>query len=154
MNNKLSIIGTLVAVFGLGVGAGSFSAASAAPTQVHSLHFEVHFSDTWLGRPALGAELIQHDLLFSDGKQVGHTGGVCVVTDLATPEIACAVTFWLPDGTITTQFLTTPPPKKIFAITGGTGSYQQARGQGELVENGDGKTSAGGTGSLTFDVIG
>ncbi len=154
MNKKLRTIGTLVAALGLGLGAVSLSAASAASTQGRVLHFDVHFNDTWLGRPALGTELIQHDLLFSNGKQVGHSGGVCVVTDPATPEIACAVTFSLAGGTITTQFLTTPPPKKVFAITGGTGSYRQVRGQGELVENGDGTTPGTGTGTLTFTLIG
>jgi len=141
-------------VAGLVVGVVAFTAAATARPAGQTLHFDVHFQDTWLGRPALGVMQIQHDLLFAHGKQVGHTGGVCVVTDLATPEIACTTTFSLPEGTLTTQFLTTPPPKKVFAVTGGTGRYQNARGQGELLEAGNGKKPGGGTGTLTFHLNG
>lgn len=59
-------------------------------------------------------------------------------------ELLCLVTFALPEGTISTQFLNTPPPEKVFAITGGTGTYENDRGHGELVEAGDG------TGTLAF----
>lgn len=150
MRKMLQPISTVIIAVGLVAGAIALIAASPARPAEQTLHFDVQFHDTWLGRPALGVEQIQHDLLFSHGKQVGHTGGVCVLTDLAAPEVACAATFSLADGTITTQFLNTPPPKKIFAVTGGTGMYQNARGQGELVEAGNGKTSGGGTGTLTF----
>jgi hypothetical protein len=50
----------------------------------------------------------------------------------------------LSGGQITFQGFTTTAPTKHFAITGGTGSYQDASGQGMLVEFGNG------TGSLTL----
>jgi len=34
----------------------------------------------------------------------------------------CTLTFSLPGGDITTQFLNIPPPAKTFAVTGGTGT--------------------------------
>jgi hypothetical protein len=49
--------------------------------------------------------------------------------------------------TITFAFLNAPPPEKVFAITGGSGTYRTAQGDGLLVEFGDG------TGSLTLDVF-
>src|SRR5919202_3658086 len=64
------------------------------------------------------------------------------------PEANCTVTFAVPGGNIMTEFLNNPPPAKTFAITGGTGIYRNARGQGELVESGHE------TATLTFDLIG
>jgi len=141
----------LIAV-GLVSGAVSLTSATTARSAGQTIHFDVQFNETALDLgtpgPSPGDEFILHDLLFSDGKQVGHNGGVCVLTDPTAPEIACTATFSLPDGTITTQFLTTPPPNKVFAVTGGTGIYRNVRGDGTLVENGNG------TGEITFHLIG
>jgi hypothetical protein len=55
----------------------------------------------------------------------------------------------LPRGEITTQFLTsTGPAPKPFAVTGGTGSYRNVRGQEVLAE------SSQETATLSFDLIG
>jgi hypothetical protein len=72
---------------------------------------------------------------------------VCSLTDPAKPEMHCTVTFWLPDGRITTQFLNTPPPRKRVAVTGGTGAYRRASGEAVLVESPDQ------TGVITFRLI-
>jgi hypothetical protein len=48
---------------------------------------------------------------------------------------------------MTVAFLNAPPPEKTFAITGGSGTYRTAQGDGLLVEHGDG------TGTLTLTVV-
>jgi hypothetical protein len=53
----------------------------------------------------------------------------------------------LPGGTITAQFLNGPPADKQLAITGGTGAYRAAGGEGTLVEFGPE------TGSLTLQLL-
>jgi hypothetical protein len=58
-------------------------------------------------------------------------------------------TFSLPGGQIAAQLLTTPgPAPKPFAVTGGSGDYRNARGEGTLVEYGKRK------GSVTFRLTG
>jgi hypothetical protein len=95
------------------------------------LRFDVQFSDPFLvdvGEPglSLGDYPVFHDLLFSHDEQVGDEGGTCPIVDVSQGLIHCTA------------------PTKQFAITGGTGRYQDASGQGTLVEFGDG------TGSLTL----
>jgi hypothetical protein len=153
MGKKLGVIGTLVAVLGLVLGTAALTSASTARPAGKIIHLSVHFIkdsalDLGAHGPSQGDEMILHDLLFSQGKQVGHDEGVCVLTDVAAQVEICMVTFALPDGEITTQFLNSPPPAKRFAVTGGTGSYRNMRGQGELVE------SPNQTATLTFNLIG
>ena len=77
--------------------------------------------------PSLGDERIFADtLLDAKGKKVGHDAGVCTFTSLAPPEAACQITFFLPGGEVSTQFLNAPPPRKLAAIVGGTGTYRGA----------------------------
>ncbi len=146
---------TAALVAGVVAGAASFAAAQEA-TPVSSgdlssgLRFDVVFNDTFVladesAGPQLGDRVILNDDLLIDGEVVGHTGGVCTITDVEG-EMLCLVTFALPEGTISTQFLNTPPPEKLFPILGGTGAYENAGGHGELVEAGDG------TGTLEFFV--
>jgi hypothetical protein len=58
-----------------------------------------------------------------------------VITNAKRPEAACTVTWRLPRGTITGQWLNQPPPRKIVAVTGGTGIYRHASGQAIVVEH-------------------
>jgi hypothetical protein len=136
-------------VLALGLGAVSLAASSGTPASGGTLQFDVQFHDTILSAKtnalALGDRFILSDAVMSGGQQVGHNGGVCTVTDTAG-ELECTVTWSLPDGTIATQFLNTPPPQKDFAIVGGTGTYAGARGTGQLLEHGDQ------TGVVTFDL--
>jgi hypothetical protein len=146
MNGKwLAGVGSIA--LGLTVGMFSLNAAADTPPAAQTLTYDVKFHDTILAKDPsglqLGDQFILNDRLLAGGQQIGHDGGVCTVVDTAG-ELNCTVTFSLPDGTITSQFLNTPPPQKTFAITGGTGAYHNARGQGELTERGDE------TGSLTF----
>jgi hypothetical protein len=98
---------------------------------------------------ALGDEAIFHDQLFSHSQHVGDTVGSCVVVGLA-PDFPnnCSAVFRVPGGSITAQFATAPGPGgKPIALTGGTGIYRNAGGDGTLVEFGNG------TGSLTLRVL-
>ncbi len=157
------IAGTGVAVAVLLGMIGAVSIASAAPkstpdiTTAKTLRFDVVFSPFFfldLGQKDLskGDETVFHDQLFTHGKRVGDDGGSCTVVDLPrTPTapipVNCTVSFRLPGGQITTQGFTSSAATKHLAVTGGTGIYQNVRGQATLVEFGDG------TGSVTFHLI-
>jgi hypothetical protein len=98
---------------------------------------------------SLGDEITFHDQLSTKGKPVGDEVGSCVITALAPEVIAnCSMVIRLPGGTITGQFASSPgPAPKAIALTGGTGAYRDAGGEGTLVEFGNGK------GSLTLNVL-
>ncbi|MFD9220317.1 hypothetical protein ACFWDI_09955 [Streptomyces sp. NPDC060064] len=99
----------------------------AVPTQSAYLPLGV------LGDSApLGDEYVFADELFHDGTSVGSDGVVCTVFS-TTPDLAqCEATLHLPKGDITLQGIAPLtedfPSKFTFAITGGTGSYHNARG--------------------------
>ena len=98
---------------------------------------------------ALGDELVFHDQLDANGKRVGDELGSCVIASLGPPlEANCSVLFRLPGGNLTGQFVAIqgPEPREI-AVTGGTGRYRSAGGEGTLVEFGNG------TGRLTLRVL-
>jgi Allene oxide cyclase barrel like domain len=131
---------------------GGVAIAGANPTSqpddsnATTLRFDVQFSDFFLvdvGEPnlSLGDYTVFHDLLFSGGERVGDEGGTCPVVDVSRGLIHCTGTIRLSGGQITFQGLTTTAPTKQFAITGGTGRYQDASGQGTLVEFGNGRGS-------------
>ena len=91
---------------------------------------------------ALGDELVFHDQLFSHGRRVGDDVGSCVIASITASELAanCSLVIRLPEGNLTGQFVAVqgPAPREI-AVTGGTGRYRSAGGQGTLVEFGNGK---------------
>jgi hypothetical protein len=117
------------------------------------LAFDVRFSPfnaTDLGEPGPSpADLIVFDdALLVDGTQVGHEVGSCVVVDVsAGPLASCTAVITLDgQGTIAFALENSPAPSKVLAVTGGSGRYRGADGEGVLVENGDG------TGTLTLDL--
>jgi hypothetical protein len=86
---------------------------------------------------SLGDEIVFHDQLFSGGQHIGDDAGSCVLVDVSQAPLAnCTMVIRLPGGTITGQFLNGPPPHKQIALTGGTGVYDAAGGEGTLVEFG------------------
>jgi hypothetical protein len=99
---------------------------------------------------ALGDEIVFHDQLFAGGKRVGDDLGSCVIASITRQELAanCSLVIRLPDGNLTGQFIAVqgPAPRRI-ALTGGTGSYRTAGGEGTLVEFGNGK------GRMTLQVL-
>ena len=62
-----------------------------------------------------------------------------MITDVSRLLANCTEVIQLQHGTITAQFLNAPPPTKQLAVTGGTGTYQNAGGAGTLIEFGNGK---------------
>ena len=154
MKRSVSVIFVLAIAIGLAVGGRNLGSASSEADARRTLRFSVQFSPFFLldlGDKGLsmGDEIVAHDLLVdATGKQVGHDGVSCTVTDPDTVEAECIATYDLPGGMITMQFLNAPPPVKHFAVTGGSGSYRNVRGQGMLTEHPDQ------TGTLTFDLIG
>src|SRR3712207_8089935 len=139
-------------VWGLLYGGPAVLAAAqgSTPAAGTTLTFDIRFRDTVLAAGgsglALGDRFILSDRLLENGTEVGHNAGVCTITDPAG-EAICEVVYALPGGTIATQFLNAPPPEKAFAILGGTGRYEGARGSGTLVEFGDE------TGSVAFRLV-
>jgi len=118
-----------------------------------TIKFAVAFHDVELdlGKkgPSVGDERIFADsLLDTKGRKVGHDAGVCTFTNLAPPEAACHITFFLVSGEIAIQFLNAPPPRKVAAIVGGTGGYRGARGEAVIVEG------PKQTGTVTFRLTG
>lgn len=122
--------------------ASASPALAAAGAKRKTLRYGIRFNDTAvdLGArgPSLGdVQILTDRLVNRRGKVVGHDGGVCTVTSLDPPETNCTVTFSLPGGQITTQFLNAPPPRKVAPITGGTRRYRGARGNLVLIEHPD-----------------
>jgi hypothetical protein len=88
---------------------------------------------------ALGDEIVFHDQLFANGKRVGDDLGSCVIASLTPRLLAnCSLVIRLSDGNLTGQFVAVqgPEPREI-ALTGGTGAYRNAGGEGTLVEFGN-----------------
>jgi hypothetical protein len=149
---------TAAVVAGTVLAATASQAAVPSAAKSKTLIFHVVFSPFTLiaannVRPtnspvALGDEVIFHDQLFTGARHVGETAGSCVVVALPQVLNNCSAVFLIPGGSITAQFATTPggAPKPI-ALTGGTGAYRNAGGEGTVVEFGNG------TGSLTLHVL-
>jgi hypothetical protein len=132
------------------------AAASADPGKHRGGHghqttmqFDVEFSphnyvDVGEPGPSAGDVIVFHDQLLRGGRQFGEMAGSCVVIE-TTPLANCTAVVRLSEqDTITFAFLNAPPPEKVFAITGGSGTYSTAHGDGLLIEHGDG------TGELTL----
>jgi len=159
---NIALLGVAAAVvLGLGgvVAASTGSQAAEATTKPRTLTFDVVFSPFELveannervpGSPiALGDEIVFHDQLSTRGRQVGDQVGSCVIAAVDPEIIAnCSGVIRLPGGTIAFQFANVPgPDPKTLAVTGGTGSYRTAGGEGTLVEFGNDK------GSLTLHLV-
>jgi hypothetical protein len=116
-----------------------------------TLEFDVEpspFNYTDLGEPGPSAAdvIVFNDKLLQAGEQVGHEVGSCVVVDPSGLSNCTGVITLDDEGTITFAFENAPPPEKTLAITGGTGSYRSAGGEGEFLESEDG------TATLTLTV--
>ena len=102
----------------------------------------------WRLRPR--REIVSWDDLYKGGKKAGRDANACVITNLTPLQAECTITFVTADGTITAQYMGTPPPHKIAAVTGGTGKYLGARGQVVLVESGSDTNVKGNTATFTL----
>jgi hypothetical protein len=158
MRRAVAICGIAAAVLvatvlAAGTGAAANRPATASP-RAETLRFRVHFSPFFFtdldrnGQPSKGDQIVFHDLLFRDGHQVGQDGGSCTVVNNDPLLASCTGTIQLANGQITFAWLNSPPPRKQLAITGGTGHFRTARGQGTLVE-----FATGPTGSMTLQLL-
>jgi hypothetical protein len=137
---------------------GGAADASSGASDDHSdagsktLTFDVRFSPfnyTDLGQPGPSAAdvIVFHDTLFQHGRRVGDEVGSCVLVDPSGLANCTAVVRLGQEDTLTYAFVNAPPPRKVVAITGGSGAYRTAHGDGVLVEHGDG------TGTFVLTVI-
>ncbi len=143
-----ALVGSAVLVQG---SVASASSGDPAGDGQSTVMFDVVFSPfnyTDLGEPGPSAAdlIVFHDTLLQDGREVGHEVGSCVVVDADGLASCTAVLTVDGQGTIAYALENAPPPRKVLAITGGSGDYRTARGDGVLVEHGDG------TGTLTLRI--
>ena len=152
---RIAIAGSAFVASVLAVGAATASASpdvSADTDHEVTLRFDVQtspFSYTDLGAPGPSAAdvIVFHDTLLRNGRKVGHEVGSCTVVDASGLANCTAVVTLTGQGTISYAFENAPPRKKIFAITGGSGRYRTAQGDGVFFENPDQ------TATLTLTVI-
>jgi hypothetical protein len=97
-----------------------------------------------------GDEIVSWDDLYKGGKKAGRDAQACVITNLTPLQAECTITFVFADGTIAAQYMLTPPPHKIGAVTGGSGKYLGARGQVVIVESGSDTNVKGNTATFTL----
>jgi hypothetical protein len=106
-----------------------------------TLTFDVEtgpFDYTDLGDPGPSAAdvIVFYDRLFARGHRVGHEVGSCTVVEASGRANCTGVVTLRGRGSITFAFENAPPPRKILAVTGGTGAYRTAQGDGSFVESG------------------
>jgi hypothetical protein len=120
-----------------------------------TLEFDVRaspFSYTDVDPPGFSAAdvIVFNDVLLRDGSQVGHEVGSCVVVDPTGVANCTGVVTLDGEGTLSFAFENAPPPEKVFSITGGTGTYRDAGGEGVFVESGTEQDAATLTLSVTM----
>jgi hypothetical protein len=139
---KLIAAGVGAALLVLGLAA--FASASTSSTSVRTVSFiakatqlsQIDLPPAGFGQ---GDQIVFHDQLLVNGKVIGHDGGACqatFVTQGRPAQFQCLVTFVFRGGQVTTQgLINIANPASFtgrFAVTGGTGIYQRARGQGTI----------------------
>lgn len=136
------------------VGGAAFAAGDSP--RAATLHYTVHFSpftliDVGAKGTSLGDEIVSHDTVFSlAGQRVGYDAQSCTITNLRPPQASCSLVFAIPGGTVAGQYIGSPPPHKLVAITGGTGKYIGAAGAIVLIESGHDVSSKN---TLTFRFV-
>lgn len=137
-------IGAALVIVSL-VGFASASASSHGAPAPHALRFiakttqfsQIDLPPTGFGQ---GDEVVFHDVLLAHGQAIGHDGGACTATSVTkgrAPEFQCVVTFsFRRAGQVTAQGLIrigNPASfRGVMAVTGGTGVFARARGQGTI----------------------
>ncbi len=143
MKKKFSFT-PLVVLVALVLMAGGFVFYNSSLVQAHTertIHVVEHaITDTEVpAKDALGNQLVFHNPIFdaANKKQVGEDNGNCVRT-VVGKVWECFWTIFLPAGQITVEGpFYDSGADSLLAITGGTGSYQTARGQMKLHARGN-----------------
>jgi hypothetical protein len=98
---------------------------------------ESNFLDLGDEGPSLGDQFLFQEIVRRQGEIVGDNGGVCSLTSVGEGEFNCVVTAHFEDGQLTAQFLFVPPTefphRETFPITGGSGVFEGASGEGHAV---------------------
>lgn len=97
-----------------------------------------NFIDTGPQGPSTGDLYVFRDNLFDAAQpniQVGHADGRCILIDPSAQTFGCTIISAFADGIITTEGTLTlvAGTTSTGAITGGTGAYRTARGEGTLL---------------------
>jgi hypothetical protein len=132
---------SLLAVVAVGGASANNSASSA-----RALNFQVVVRDALLTYvdlgpegPSVGDMLVKNSRLFNrtDTRRVGRSPISCVVVDLQRPP-RCNADAVLRRGTIALQGVLTQP-RFVLAVTGGTGAFQNVRGEahGRVIRGGN-----------------
>lgn len=157
---RLAVAGTALAVSALVLqgsalaspaGGGSQAGGASAHDDTRSMQFHVVFSPfnyTDLGAtgPSAADVIVFHDQLQQNGRKVGDEVGSCVLVEANGLSNCTGVIRLAGRGTIAFAFVNSPPPHKTLAITGGSGQFRTAQGDGSLQE------STGGTGTLVLRI--
>ena len=144
MGKRLGLLGAVIAVMALVVGAVSPALGSSASTASghadgQTIRVTAVFTEfdpnIDVGAPgfSLGDEVVFAGNLLQNGKQVGRVGVVCTFVSTANAdrvEAQCPATATLPGGQITIQgVIVNRALNWTLPITGGSGRYDRARGQ-------------------------
>ena len=119
---------------------GGSRASSADPLTVVLRLAQYHDVDVAPRGDSVGDVTAFSELILQDGRQVGIDGAICTTTNVAhdrSGSVLCVANLRLPAGQISIQGLMTftatgPDKTAAFAITGGTGTYRNARGDAVL----------------------
>ncbi len=121
----------LVGVLGMGVASASDSARSASTLnfQVVVRDADLTYVDVGPAGDSVGDMLVRNSPLFnrSNTRRVGRSPISCVIVDLQRPP-RCNADARLRRGTIALQG-ELGQPRFLFAVTGGTGAFQNASGE-------------------------
>jgi hypothetical protein len=144
VRSKRAAVAAIVTLAILGVSAGTGAADGGKgkhrgdTLKLVATTLQEDFLDLGAPGPSLGDEFIFSEVLRERGREVGTSGGVCVVTETVPPYTVvtfhCVATLSLRRGQITLQGLVEvqgeddPGPFTV-AITGGTGAYRGASGE-------------------------
>lgn len=148
MHSRLKITAVLaaaVAATGAAAVSPSWSHSKAASSRALTLVGKSTgeaFLDHGSAGPTVGDEFVTAQRLVRRGRPVGRAGGACQIVAPAPGlnrfTFHCTVTLRLPAGQIALDGLATfgeqGPQPMTMAISGGTGSYQRARGQATAEE--------------------
>ena len=145
MRSKRAAVAAIVTLGALVLSSGT-AAADARGKGKHdrdtlrlvATELQSEFLDLGTPGPSLGDEFVFSEVLRQRGREVGTSGGVCVLTETVPPYTVatfhCVATLSLRRGQITLQGLIEvqgeddPGPFTV-AITGGTGAYRGAGGE-------------------------
>ena len=134
MARKLEIVGAVMVVCALGFGLGAASATSGIAGPITLTVFEHSTTDKVIdvGRhgDSTGDILTFHNKLFdeTDTTKVGTLQGQCVRESPRAGTWECWWTMSLADGQVTVEGPFSDTSNPAFAVTGGTGIYENVRG--------------------------